>query len=89
MVSPPKLHKHHGRILVEKPGLNRPFHPVTAGNIGLSGGIVKVSDDSPAMAQLPDSGMTLYYTVDSLDEVGVFPHHRLPLSSCNVTEGVS
>ncbi|KAL2858797.1 Glyoxalase/Bleomycin resistance protein/Dihydroxybiphenyl dioxygenase [Aspergillus pseudodeflectus] len=35
---------------------------------GLSGGIVKVSDNSPCTAQLPGSGMTVYYMVDSLDE---------------------
>ncbi|KAL3488945.1 Glyoxalase/Bleomycin resistance protein/Dihydroxybiphenyl dioxygenase [Aspergillus germanicus] len=36
---------------------------------GLSGGIVKVfSDNLPATAQRPGSGMTVYYMVDSLDE---------------------
>jgi hypothetical protein len=40
---------------------------------GLSGGIVKVPDEDnlPSTAQLPGNGMTVYYMVDSLDEVRV------------------
>jgi hypothetical protein len=47
--------------------------------IGLSGGIVKVSDNSPCTAQLPGSGMTVYYMVDSLDEVSEGVHSPLPI----------